>query len=165
MSRKPRKSTAKLNPMKNGRKCLDVDAIRVKLFGAPPGLKDAKLIEYLGISAESFYKLKRGDEDFKFSVDYYKDVTTLAVLKSFTKVACGFEYDEHTKELKKNKESGKLEMVVTKTVTKHVVPNAAAAYNYLKNRAPEHFKDKMETEHKFPNLLENITFVIKGKDK
>lgn len=148
-----------------GRPPLDVDALRLKIiYEAPPGLGDEKLIEFLQIGRGSYYKLKAENADFLDTVKFYQNLSSLEVLKSFTKVACGFSFDEETKELKKNKENGKMELVTTKVVTKHVTPNAEAAYKYLKNRMPDHFKDKIEAVHNFPSMLENITFVIKSKD-
>lgn len=153
-------------PSRTGRLPVDVDALRIKIFKhAPKGLDDKQLCVFLGISRETFYRLKRTNSDFLDTLSFYDETATLEVLKSFKKVAVGFSFDETTQELKKNKKTGDLEMVTTKVVTKHVAPNASAAYNYLKNRAPEHFKDKIEAEHSFPSMLDHITFVIKGKEK
>lgn len=45
------------------------------------------------------------------------------------------------------KEAPKSELVVTKEVTKQVAPNPTSAIFWLKNRKPEVWRDKRETEH------------------
>ena len=165
--KKPRKSDAKPPELKEkpGRNKIDVDELRVKIFyEAPKGLNDGALSKFLGISEAKFYELKKENVDFLDSIKFYRKVTVLEVLKSFTKVACGFSYDETTSELKKDKATGEMKMVATKVVTKMVVPSATAGYQFLKNQMPEEFKDKIEATHTLhPSVLENITFVIKGK--
>lgn len=153
-------------PKKMGRPTIDVDDLRVKIvYEAPKGLTDEQLCVFLGISTSSFYELKANNSEFLDTLKFYKRISAIEVLGSFTKVANGFSYDEVTKELKKDKTTGEMKMVTTKTVTKQVVPSAAAGFNYLKNRMSEHFKEKIETAHSFEGVLENIQFVIKGKDK
>lgn len=147
-----------------GRPPLDVDELRVKIiYEAPKGLGDEKLAEFLGISSATYYNLKANNSEFLETIKFYKKVGALDVLKSFTKIACGFSYDESVKELKRNKQTGKMELITTKVTTKHVVPSASAGYNYLKNQMPEYFKDKIEAEHTFTGALDHITFVIQGK--
>lgn len=142
----------------------DVDELRMKIINAPKGLNNDQLSEAIGISRTTFYELKANNPDFSDTLNFYYNTTSLEVLKSLTKVAVGFSVDEETKELKKDKESGKMELVTTKVVTKNIAPNAQAAIFYLKNRMPDHFKDKIETVHSLAGNLENIQINIKGRN-
>lgn len=56
------------------------------------------------------------------------------------KSAVGYEYTEITKELT---DSG---MKVTKRVTKQIAPNPTSAIFWLKNRKPDEWRDKKETQ-------------------
>ena len=142
----------------------DVDELRMKIINAPKGLNNDQLSAAIGISPATFYNLKANNSEFLDTLNFYNNVTSLEVLKSLTKVAVGFSVDEETKELKKDKQSGKMELVTTKVVTKNIAPNAKAAIFYLKNRMPDHFKDEIETVHSLGGNLENIQINIKGRN-
>lgn len=151
------------NPL--GRPAYDVDELRIKIhYKAPKGLNDRDLCKFLGISEATYYQLKANNSDFSETIKFYRDLSTLDVLKSFKNIACGYSYDEVKKELRKNAE-GKYELKVTEVITKHVTPNATAGIFYLKNRDPEHFKDKIETTLNLDGVMDHVTFMIKGKDK
>lgn len=166
MSKKQSTKKVKTTTPKKRTGCIpfDVDELRMKIINAPKGLNNDQLSEAIGISRATFYELKAKNTDFLDTLNFYYNVTSLEVLKSLTKVAVGFSFDETVKELKKDKESGKMELVTTKVVTKNVAPNAQAAIFYLKNRMPDHFKEKIETVHTLGNQIENITLVIKGRN-
>ena len=151
---------------KTGRKPIDVDELRVKIhYDAPKALNDEKLCKFLGISHDTFYKLKKNNPEFSESIKHYKNISPLEVLSSFKKIATGYTFDEVKRELKKNEKTGKYEMIATEIVTKHIVPNATAGIFYLKNKMPNEFKDKIEHDVSLnDNTLEHITFVIKGKE-
>lgn len=161
--RKAHSSVAK-GSRPRGRIPVDVQELMVKImYDAPKGMTDAELSKFLDISEATYYNLKAANVDFLEVIKHYKKISPLEVLQAFKKCAIGFHYDETTKELEKDKKTGKLKLVVTKVVRKHVVPNASACWNYLKSQMPDEFKEKIETEHKFPNQLDKITFVINGK--
>lgn len=132
-------------------------------FSAPKGMTDDQLYKFLNIGRTTYYDLKASNPDFSDVIKEYRDISVIEVLNSFKKIATGFNFTEKTKELQKNKETGKYELVVTKEVDKYIAPNAQAGMFYLKNRDPERFKDKIDHDHNFKGGLENITFVIKGK--
>ncbi|EJV07735.1 hypothetical protein HMPREF1334_02430, partial [Enterococcus faecalis ERV41] len=56
------------------------------------------------------------------------------------KSATGYEYTEVTEELTENG------MEITKKVTKQVAPNPTAAIFWLKNRKPDEWRDRKETQ-------------------
>jgi hypothetical protein len=129
----------------------------------PVGLNHKDLAAYLNISQDRFYEFKNTNSEFSEALDFYSGRSTVEVLKSFKKAACGFEFTETKSKLQKDKEGGKYKMQVVEEVKKFVPPNATAAFQYLKNKMGHHFKDKQETELSFGGALENVTFVIKGK--
>ena len=75
------------------------------------------------------------------------------------KRALGYKYNEVTKELIVDKETGEEELKVTKVVTKEVVPDTTAQIYWLKNRKPEDWRDKKEIEHSgnISNPYEELT--------
>lgn len=149
---------------KTGRKPYDVEELMCKvMYEAPKALKDEDLAKFLGISVAMFYALKAKNMEFLEVIKHYKRVSPIEVLNSFKKIACGFTFDEKTLELKKDSKTGKSKLVVTKVVKKYIAPNAQAGIFYLKNQMQEEFKEKIEVDNKFPNQLDQITFVINGR--
>ena len=69
-----------------------------------------------------------------------KEVIDRQVENALLKRALGHEYVETTKELTD------LGLTVTKQVTKQVAPDTTAQIFWLKNRKPQEWRDKKETE-------------------
>lgn len=163
-----RKNSA-LNKVKSNRgaKGYDDMELALKLYSPdiPKGLFKKQIAEYLGISEDTFYSIMKRSVEFSEGIKFYTGESNLEVLKSFKNLACGYSFTEQEKELRRDKVTGDYNLTVTKEITKHVPANASAGIFYLKNKMPEHFKDKIETTHSFSEGLENITFVIKPRDK
>ncbi len=68
------------------------------------------------------------------------------VERALLKRALGYEYTEVYHERVLNKATGEYEFVLTKEVTKDVKPDISAQQFWLKNRLPEHWRDKKEVE-------------------
>ncbi len=165
--KKPRKpDTSRRTGNPRGRGKTDVDDLRMKiLYKMPKGLGHNALAKALGISESQYYELKANNPEFRESVKFYMNITPADVLQAFTKRAIGYDFVEETHELQKNEKTGKMEMVLVKTVSKHVAADTQAAFNFLKNKLSRHFKEKVEVKHKLPpSVLEHITFVISGKN-
>lgn len=143
----------------------DVEELIMRVMNAPKGLNNDQLAIAIGVSSSKFFDLKASNKEFLEAVEFYFNISALEVLKSLTKMAVGYSYDEVVKELKENPKTKKMELTVTRVTKKHVPPNAQAAIFYLKNRMPEHFKDKIETVHSLGGNLENIHILIHGKEK
>lgn len=69
-----------------------------------------------------------------------KEVVDIQVENALLKRALGYEFVEVTKELA---ETG---LIVTKKVTKQQAPDTTAAIFWLKNRKPNEWRDKKETQ-------------------
>lgn len=111
------------------------------------GLTDEQIAKNLGISKDTFYKYKKEHTDFSDSLKRGKEVIDIEVENALLKRALGYKYNEVTKELIVDKETGEEELKVTKVVTKEVVPDTTAQIFWLKNRKPEDWRDKKDIEH------------------
>lgn len=94
----------------------------------------------MGISRETLNQWSKKYSCILDALKRGKEVTDIRVENDLYKRATGYQYDEVTKEL--DKATGKL--VVTKVVTKHVVPDTTAQIFWLKNRKPQVWRDKQE---------------------
>lgn len=123
------------------------------------GLTDEQISKKLGISKDTFYKYKKEYTDFSDSLKRGKEVIDVEVENALLKRALGYKYDEVTKELIEDEETGISELKVTKVVTKEVVPDTTAQIFWLKNRKPEEWRDKKEVKHdgNINNPYENLT--------
>ncbi|MEG2919102.1 MAG: helix-turn-helix domain-containing protein [Clostridium sp.] len=111
------------------------------------GLTDEQIAKNLGISKDTFYKYKKEHTDFSDSLKRGKEVVDIEVENALLKRALGYKYDEVTKELCKDKETGEGELKITKVVTKEVQPDTTAQIFWLKNRKPEEWRDRKEVDY------------------
>ena len=165
---KLKKNSTEVKKDNRGRNGVNEEELVLKLYydeDIPKGLNDLQLCAAIGISKTFFYECLQRNEDFKDAIKFYRGISHIEVLKAFKKTACGFNFDEVKQELRKNQKDGTYELKVTEIVTKHVPPNPTAGIFYLKNKMGNHFKDKIETTISAGEGLDNITFIIKGKDK
>lgn len=118
------------------------------------GLTDEDIAKNLDISVASFHNYKKDHLDFLESLKTSKDEADVIVENSLYKRALGYMYDEVTREQKLDPLTGETSLVVTKVVTKEVVPDTTAQIFWLKNRKPKEWRDKQEIDHHIPNGLE-----------
>ena len=108
------------------------------------GLTKEQISENLGISVQSFDNYMRRYEEFAQAVDKGKEEVEIHIENALVKRALGYSYREVTRERKQveNPETGEMEykLVVTKSVTKHVVPDVGAQQYYLEHRAPKRWE-------------------------
>ena len=130
---------------KRGRKAKYTDDMPAKVFELKSkGYKDYEIWPVLGISRESFYKLKRDKLEF---IDAYKKGEAIfldKIEKKLEESAQGYDYIETTI-IEKNF-NGQIQTEERKT-TKHLPPNQTALIFYLKNKRPDKWSDKKEVEH------------------
>ena len=111
----------------------------LKLEGwARDGLTDKQIAKNIGISEQTLCVWKKNYPSLSESLKKGKEVVDRQVENALLKRALGFEYTEVTKKCDPN--SGK--MIVTKEVTKQVVPDTTAQIFWLKNRKQDDWRDK-----------------------
>lgn len=111
---------------------------------ARDGLTDEQIAANIGIRAGTLYDWKNRFSDISEALKKGKEVVDRQVENALLKRALGYEYKETTREPVLNPNTGKVELTVTKTVTKQVVPDTTAQIFWLKNRKPETWRDKRE---------------------
>ncbi|MBS5927024.1 MAG: transposase [Clostridium sp.] len=123
------------------------------------GLTIEQIAKNLGISKVTFYKYMNEHVELSEHLKKGKEVVDIEVENALLKRALGYKYEEVTKELLKNKKTGKEELRVTKVVTKEVQPDTTAQIFWLKNRRPEDWRDKKDIEHSgnIKNPYENLS--------
>lgn len=108
------------------------------------GLSKEQIAENLGISLQSFDNYVKRYEEFADAVAEGAEELEIHIENALVKRALGYSYKEVTRERKLvvNPETGEQEykLVVTKSVTKHVVPDVGAQQYYLEHRAPKRWE-------------------------
>ena len=113
----------------------------IKLEGwARDGLTDEQIAHNIGISRKTLSDWKNKYGDISDTLKKGKEVVDIQVENALLKRALGYEFVEVTKELA---ETG---LIVTKKVTKQQAPDTTAAIFWLKNRKPNEWRDKSQTE-------------------
>lgn len=111
------------------------------------GLTDEQIAANIGISRSTLNEWKNRFSDISDTLKRGKEIVDIQVENALLKRALGYTYKETTREAQFNPQTEKYEMVVTKEVTKEVVPDTTAQIFWLKNRKPEEWRDKKDVEH------------------
>jgi len=109
---------------------------------ARDGLTDEQIAHNLGIGVATLYEYKNKYPEFSEALRRGKDDIDIEVENALLKRAMGYTYEEITRERDKDGN-----MVVTKRVTKEVLPDVTAQIFWLKNRRPAVWRDKQDIEH------------------
>ncbi|MCK8496046.1 helix-turn-helix domain-containing protein [Spirosoma sp. RP8] len=126
-----------------------------RLFCLLKGATDAQLAVHLGVAESTIKEWYKKYPDFSASVKAGKTGADMRVAEGFFKRATGYNYNEVTFE-KVDGQSLLLALPDSelmedsykkKIVTKHLPPDAGAALNWLKNRQPDDWRDKIEHQH------------------
>ncbi|MDT2679840.1 helix-turn-helix domain-containing protein [Enterococcus gallinarum] len=139
----------------------------LKLEGwARDGLTDEQIANNIGIRRPTLYDWKNKYSDISDALKRGKEVIDRQVENALLKRALGYEFKETTQELT---EDG---MRVTKVITKQQAPDTTAQIFWLKNRKPNEWRDKKETElsgnmtvsNPFANLSEEELRKLASRD-
>ena len=103
---------------------------------ARDGLTQQQIANNLGISIDTLIENKKKYSEFNDALKKGKEVIDFEVENALLKRALGYEYEEETYE------NG----ILTKKVKKHVAPDTTAQIFWLKNRKPNNWKDRVETD-------------------
>lgn len=107
---------------------------------ARDGLTEEQIAANMGICRDTLIQWKKRYPDISDTLKKGKEVVDRQVENALLKRALGYKYTEVTKE---RIEGG---FVVTKEVTKEVVPDTTAQIFWLKNRKPNEWRDKQNVE-------------------
>ncbi|MDB8986953.1 hypothetical protein PN594_19055, partial [Parabacteroides merdae] len=107
---------------------------------AKDGLSDKRIASNLGIAYSTFREYKKKYSALSAPLKEGKNCAVKQVENALFKKALGYDYEEVTKELSTNEETGKQELKITKVVTKRVHPDTTAIIFYLKNRMPDKWR-------------------------
>lgn len=113
---------------------------------ARDGLTDEQIAHNMRITPSTLYEWKKHYPEISEALKKGKEIVDIEVENALLKKAKGYSYKETTKERVLNNKTGKIEMVVTKEVTKEVQPDTTAAIFWLKNRRPDLWRDKQLIE-------------------
>ena len=103
---------------------------------AKNGLTDEQIAKNIGINRTTLYDWKKKETNIADALKKGKEVVDFEVENALLKRALGYEYEEETYE------NG----ILTKKVKKHVAPDTTAQIFWLKNRKPNNWKDRVETD-------------------
>ena len=103
---------------------------------AKSGLTDEQIAKNIGINRTTLYDWKKKETNIADALKKGKEVVDFEVENALLKRALGYEYEEETYE------NG----ILTKKVKKHVAPDTTAQIFWLKNRKPNNWKDRIETD-------------------
>ena len=103
---------------------------------ARDGLTQQQIANNLGISIDTLIENKKKYSEFSDALKKGKEVIDFEVENALLKRALGYEYEEETYE------NG----ILTKKVKKQVPPDTTAQIFWLKNRKPNNWKDRVETD-------------------
>lgn len=130
---------------------------------AASGLNNKNICEALGIGQKTFYEWMERHPQFAHSIKKYRGLADIEVENALYKNAIGYNFIEKEKEARKI--NGEYVLVNTKETEKHIPGNSVAQIFYLKNRMPERYKDKIETQISLANDISQIAFVIKRREE
>lgn len=125
------------------------------------GLTDKQVAHNMNIAESTLHEWKKKYSVLSESLKRGKEVVDRQVENALLKRALGYEFKETTQELT---EDG---MRVTKVITKQQAPDTTAQIFWLKNRKPQEWRDKQETEisgHIRTDKLDSILTQLSDND-
>jgi hypothetical protein len=131
---------------------------------AKKGLMDYQIWEQIGISCDTFYTYINKYPEFSEAIKRGRLVPIQNVESALYKRAIGYETTEEISEVKVT-ESGETKPSSYRKVKKHIAPDVGAAAFYLKNKAPEKWKDRHNYEHKFDENIGKIEIEIVSNEQ
>lgn len=127
-------------------KWLEPNGLQLLGAWARDGLTDEQIAKNMGICRDTLIQWKKRFPDISDTLKRSKEVVDVEVENALLKRALGCTVTEVTKEKGVNPETGKVELVVTKAVTKEIPPDTTAQIFWLKNRRPDLWRDKQSME-------------------
>lgn len=107
---------------------------------ARDGLTDEQIAKNIGIATSTFYEWKKKEIEFSEALKKGKEVIDFEVENALLKKALGYTITLNKQKVTKDGD------VVDITEEVHVPPDTTAQIFWLKNRKPNNWKDRVETD-------------------
>jgi hypothetical protein len=127
------------------------------------GLNNKEIAKAMGIGERTFYEWIDAHAQFSHSLKKYRGLADIEVENALYKSALGFKITETEREARKIE--GQYKLVTTKETDKYIPGNSIAQIFYLKNRMPDRYKDKIETQISLANDISQLAFAIKRREE
>lgn len=128
------------------------DKLKLLEAWARDGLTNEQIAHNIGIRSKTLYEWINRFSEIGNALKKGKEVVDIEVENSLLKRALGYTYEETTREM--SKETGQL--VVTKVVTKQVIPDTTAMIYWLKNRKPKEWRDKPTVDTDMSTMINSM---------
>ena len=141
-------------------KWLTEDGLLLLQGWARNGLTDEQIAHNCGIGMTTLNTWKAKYREIREALKEGKEAIDILVENALLKRALGYTYEEKTYERKQITEEGDTGMVLTKTVTKEVIPDTTAQIFWLKNRKKAEWRDnaeRLEMEREKLELAKRLT--------
>lgn len=106
------------------------------------GATTAEIAEAFGVSSRTIERWINSFPSFKESLYNAKNIANSEVEKSLYNRACGYDYEEQETIVELNSKNGEQKPVRIRKLKRHIPPDTAAAFIWLKNRDRENWRDK-----------------------
>lgn len=113
------------------------------------GATDLELADFFKVDVRTIYNWKHSQDEFFQAVLVGKDALDDRVERSLYQRAVGYTFESE----KVFNYQGEIVRAPTR---EHVAPDPGAALNWLKNRRPDKWRDKVEHEHSASGALADI---------
>jgi len=131
---------------------------------ASKGLTRTQIAHNLGIAVSTLFDWINDYPEFHEALKKGEELAISKVENALFKRAVGYEYDEIKQYITIDKKGNKVKKV--EKITKHVPPDVGAIIFYLKNRAPDRWKDKQDFDFTFDKTKNiRIEFIDTSKKK
>ena len=110
---------------------------------ARDGLTDEQIAHNMGIGKTTLYRLQNEFSEIREALKRGKAPVDLEVENALLKRALGYEYEETTTEIVELPDGNKRKHI--KKTTKQVLPDTLAQIYWLKNRRPDKWRDRPQT--------------------
>lgn len=113
------------------------------------GLTDMEIADFFGVSVRTMHRWKAESEEFCHALKAGKSHSDARTERSLFQKANGYEYvEQQAIKVKTGPHEEKIEIV---EVERHAPPDTTAAIFWLKNRKPQEWRDRRETELSGPD--------------
>lgn len=108
------------------------------------GLSDEQIAKNMGVRRETLYVWANSYPNISNALKKGREVVIAEIENALVKRARGYSYTEETQELRFNRQTGQHELVTVKRLEKQVPPDVGAIAFYLKNVAPDKWRDRQD---------------------